>query len=405
MQKVGTYEVLETLYSGPRPLYKVKAADGRILALKTAPVSGLSPELRERFTREGQVCSTLDHPNLIRVYDAGEADGVLFQAMDLLEGGDLNRLFQSGRLLSWEEKLSIMEQVCDGLESAHGMGLIHRDIKPANIFLEKSGRIRLLDFGMARVDASNLTVAGSAVGTLNYMAPEQIRGETCTRAADIFSTGIVFYQLATERHPFSTKNSNIGMILNAILFDPPPPLSQVAPDAPEGLEFVLSKALEKDSSKRLPGAADLKQALSLCRITLRMRGAAASTPSGAVKTVPAGDEKTVAFRVPIIPPPPASVQPRPPGPASGAVPVVKAGPRSGAVQAVQLPESIFCSSCTFANPSTAAFCKRCGLPLLSQSGATPASPSSASNKLAIIMAISGGVLLVALMILIMMSRQ
>ena len=326
MQKIGVYELIESLYSGPRPLYKAKAADGRVLALKTAPISSLTPEMRERFNREAQACSTLDHPNVIRVHDFGEADGVLYQAMDLLEGADLSKIFASGRQFAWEHKLSIMEQVCDGLQYAHGRGLVHRDIKPANIFIEYAGRVRILDFGMARVDTSTLTIAGSAVGTLNYMAPEQVRGEICTFASDIFSAGIVFYQLAGGRHPFSAKYSNVGQIMNGILFDTQPPLAESAPDAPEGLEFILGKALEKDPARRLQSAADLKQALSLCRVTLKMRAQAGggSPLSGGVAVArdgPGDDDKTVAIRapgtlprgasggVPVAPPAPPPVQP------------------------------------------------------------------------------------------------
>ena len=116
---------------------------------------------------------------------------------------DLNKAIASGRQFSWSDKLSIMEAVCAGLQYAHQLGLVHRDIKPANLFLENSGNTRILDFGMAREGSSELTRAGSAVGTLNYMAPEQIRGETCTAATDVFATGIVFQQLSTGLHPFA----------------------------------------------------------------------------------------------------------------------------------------------------------------------------------------------------------
>src|SRR5438093_10175109 len=123
--------------------------------------------------------------------------------MDLLEGADLSRPLNEGRLFSWDEKLSIMEQVCEGLHYAHERKLTHRDIKPANLFLENSGRVRILDFGMARTESSNLTKIGLAVGTMLYMSPEQIRGESCTPAADVFAAGVVFYELATGKHPFA----------------------------------------------------------------------------------------------------------------------------------------------------------------------------------------------------------
>ena len=135
MDKIGPYQILEPLYRGPRPLYRAKAADGTLVALKTIPVAELSAEARERFAREAETCRTLDHPNLIRVFEMGEADGKLYQAMELLEGADLSKVLAEGREFTWEEKLSIMEQVCAGLEYAHEHQLVHRDIKPANLFL------------------------------------------------------------------------------------------------------------------------------------------------------------------------------------------------------------------------------------------------------------------------------
>ena len=405
MQKIGVYQLIESLYSGPRPLYKAKAPDGRVLALKTAPVSSLTPEMRERFNREAETCSTLDHPNVIRVHDFGEADGVLYQAMDLLEGADLSKIFGSGRQFAWEHKLSIMEQVCDGLQYAHSRGLVHRDVKPANIFIEYAGRVRILDFGMARVDASTLTIAGSAVGTLNYMAPEQVRGETCTFASDIFSAGIVFYQLAGGRHPFSAKYSNVGQIMNGILFDMPPPLVESAPDAPEGLEFILSKALEKDPNRRLQTAADLKQALSLCRVTLKMRAQAGggSPLSGATPVVrdgPKDEDKTVAIRAQGIPPGPPRGAPSgvsiPPPPSPVPPPPVSTVSKPPASQ-----NAVYCPSCTHANPPGALFCQRCGQPLAART--TVVQNQGMGGTWAVAVIVSGVVLLIVIFALIWWS--
>src|SRR5579862_2148010 len=114
VDKIGTYQILENIHLGPQPLYKVKSADGRVLALKVTPVQGLSEEARERFLREGETCRALDHPNLTHVYDVGEADGMLYQAMELLEGADLGKVMAEGRQFTWDEKLSIMEQVSEG---------------------------------------------------------------------------------------------------------------------------------------------------------------------------------------------------------------------------------------------------------------------------------------------------
>src|SRR5258708_13604735 len=138
IEKIGPYQILETLHRGPQPLYKAKTKEGQVVALKAAAVAGLTPESRERFTREAETCRTLEHANLVRVFEMGEADGMLYQAMELLEGADLGKVMAEGRTFTWDQKLGIMEQVCDGLECAHANRLVHRDIKPANLFLANS---------------------------------------------------------------------------------------------------------------------------------------------------------------------------------------------------------------------------------------------------------------------------
>src|SRR5688572_29801883 len=138
MTKIGPYQILETLHLGPQPLFRAKAPDGQIIALKAVAVADLTPETRERFLREALICRALHHPNVTRVFDAGEADGMLYQAMELLEGGDFSKVMGEGRHFNWAEKLSLMEQVCEGLNYAHERRMVHRDIKPANLFLENS---------------------------------------------------------------------------------------------------------------------------------------------------------------------------------------------------------------------------------------------------------------------------
>ena len=422
MTKIGPYEVLETLHSGPRPLYKVKAADGRVLALKCISVEGLSDEMRERFNREGEICRALDHPNLVRVYDAGEANGVLYQAMDLLVGSDLNSVFASGRHFTWPEKLSIMEQVCDGLQFAHERNMVHRDIKPANIFLEDSGRVRLLDFGMARVAQSELTKVGSTLGTLNYMSPEQIRGQRCTPASDVFSAGIVFYQLASGRHPFSSRERSLAQVVSAIVFEQPPKLAESAPDAPEGLEFLLNKAMGKEPSQRFQSAGELRQAVSLCRITLGLAGAAPSplhepvVPAAPAQpsAVPNDGEKTRVIQRPTAVPVVAAeeaktrvlrredfaaVRPRPAEPPKAPPP---APPRPAAPPAppANAPHLRYCPACTFANQPNATFCGGCGAALV-----IPAEEKEASTNWALYIAIAVAVLLAVALVVVLLVKK
>jgi serine/threonine protein kinase len=384
MDKIGPYHILEPLFRGPRPMYRAKAADGTLVALKTIPVAGLSEEARERFAREAETCRTLDHPNLIRVFETGEADGFLYQAMELLEGADLNKVLAEGREFTWEEKISIMEQVCAGLEYAHEHQLVHRDIKPANLFLENSGRVKVLDFGMVRVADSKLTRVGAAVGTLNYMSPEQIRGDRCTAAADVFSTGIVFFQLATGRHPFSARDRSLGQVVSAIVFEKPPRLGEVRPDAPEGLEFILAKALEKDPAQRQQNAGELRQALEFCRAIIRLGVAPqnneppggapeqdakpAARPSSTPKAPADGKTRVLERPTPAV----AISQPRPPV-TPPALPKPQPKP---AAQASSAPQARYCPSCTTPNPPDARLCRGCGAPLTAGIETPPAARQS-----------------------------
>ncbi len=249
-ERIGQYQILGLVSEGRGPLYRARTAEGRVLALKAIPAEGANEAARQRFSREAAISTTLDHPNLVRVWDAGEADGFFYLAMDLLEGCDLKQLLAERRELSWPQKLSVMDQICAGLEYVHSRNLVHRDIKPANVFLEDSGRVRILDFGVARVASSKLTRPGSAIGTVGYMAPEQVLGETCTPASDVFAAGIVLYELATGQHPFAGKRKDPSRIMTAILFRTPPSIKGLVPDAPDGLDVVISQALEKNALRR-----------------------------------------------------------------------------------------------------------------------------------------------------------
>ena len=418
--KIGPYQIVEIIHRGPQPLFRARAKDGHEVALKAVPVANLTPETRERFTREAETCRGLEHPNLIRVFEMGEADGMLFQAMEMLEGADLGKVMSEGRHFSWDARLAIMEQVSAGLQYAHEHRLVHRDIKPANLFLENSGRVRVLDFGMVRVAESELTKIGSSLGTLNYMSPEQIRGERCTPATDVFSAGIVFFQLATGRHPFSTRDRSLGQVVSAIVFETPPKLSELAPDAPEGLEFVLLRALEKDPDRRLQNAGELKQAISLCRVAAQLSptpaAPAAASPSVGEKTrvfqrplaVPAAPNDSDKTRVmprathtPAAPldddktkvmqrPSPSPVAPPPPPPPRLPPAASKASP-------APTQQFRYCPSCTFANPPHVTECERCQTPF--STAAYPTKTGSWPLYVAIAIAVLLAIALIVVLIL------
>ena len=400
MEAIGAYKIQSTLAAGRRPVYLATSKDGKKVVIKTAPVKELGEEERARFLREAEICSKLDHPNLVKVIESGEANEVLYQVMDYLEGMDLNKALASGRQFTWADKLSIMEAVCAGLQFAHAQGLVHRDIKPANLFLENAGNTRILDFGMAREGASELTKVGSAVGTLNYMAPEQIRGETCTAATDVFATGIVMQQLCTGHHPFAMGKKTLPEILSAILFDAPPAWGEAGAGAPEGLEFVTRRAMEKDPEKRWHNAGELKQALSLCRFTLDNKPAdAASSP---VAPAPAAAprepeiEKTIIVKraaprpvAPAAPPPPAPAPPPPPAPKPAPIP--------------QPPsQTKFCTSCTYSNPRDAVVCGKCGIPFAAAAASEPA--SGVSNIMMWVLAAAVALLIITLIVVGVLSN-
>ena len=426
MDKIGPFQILETIHRGSQPLFRARGKDGKEVAVKAIPVANLTDEMRERFTREAETCRNLDHPNIIRVFETGEADGMLYQAMELLEGADLGRVLSEGRHFDWDAKLSIMEQIASGLQYAHEHQLVHRDIKPANLFLENSGRLKVLDFGMVRVAASELTKAGASLGTLNYMSPEQIRGERVTPATDVFSAGIVFYQLASGRHPFSSRDRGLAQVVSAIVFEAPPKLSEVCTGAPEGLEFILGRALEKDVARRLQNAGDLKQAVSLCRVTLDMAPPPAApaaredlaatkvmrTPQApAAPPVPVDDGKTQVLHRPTLasaepvdgktralprmgPPKPVTPPPPPPPPAPKPI-----APRSRPT--APAPQYTYCPSCTFANPAGSAVCQRCQTPF---GAPAPAPVAAKPSQMPLYIAVGVAALLAIVLILVLLRK-
>jgi serine/threonine protein kinase len=373
MDKELQYELLEKVASGQQSVYKAKDKTGRLVSVKAAPTATLTPDMRERFLREVHICSSFDHPNLLKVEDSGETTETIYQVTEWLEGMTLAELLKQKLVVSWDQKLGIMEQVCAGLEYAHSKNILHRDVKPSNIFLESSGRVKLLDFGMARTQESNLTVAGLSPGTLTYMSPEQVRGEQVAEASDIFCAGIVFYELATGIHPFAAPGSNVGAVLSAILFQSPTPLKQIAPDAPDGLDIILNQALEKDPARRYSSARELRQTISVCR-TLRSAGGL-NVPAGG--DIDAG--KTVIIKRP--------------KPEAGAEP-----PRP-AFQRVPTPPPLqqkFCPYCTSPNKLDATVCANCAMPM--GEVVTPAAEPAKPTNWVLILSVLAVVLLAAVVV-------
>jgi serine/threonine-protein kinase len=258
-QKIGKYEVIDqigrggmgTIFRARDPILE------RSVALKVISDLEVTSELRSRFFREAQACARITHPNIVIVHDMGEDDGRLFIVMELLDGEELGRVIARHERLSLPEKLDIVRQLCDGLHFAHQKGVVHRDVKPANILLLSTGRVKIVDFGIAQLAGAatqrDLTRAGMIMGTIRYMAPEQVRGHA-DRRSDIFSVAAVSYELFSGRPPFS--GNDPLQILEQLRTATPPRLTEMDPNLPSDLADVIARGIQKEPEARF---ADLGQ--------------------------------------------------------------------------------------------------------------------------------------------------
>jgi eukaryotic-like serine/threonine-protein kinase len=243
---------------------------GRDIAIKVLRERFATPIARERFLREARACSALSHPNICAIYDLGDSGGRPFLVMELLEGETL-RSHIGSQPINPEQALEFAVQLTRALETAHGKGIVHRDIKPANVMITPQGQVKVLDFGLAKINSAapapageqqetavmdDLTVTGTTVGTYAYMSPEQARGGAVDARSDIWSLGVVLYEMATGSQPFGGPTA--AAVLERLFTQRPDPLRQRNPQAPSELEPIIFKALEKDPSHRYQSASELR---------------------------------------------------------------------------------------------------------------------------------------------------
>ena len=268
--KIGKYDVVGVIgRGGMGVVYQGKDPQlDRPVAIKM--VIGMfaeNPDMLKRFFREAQSLGSLQHPNIVTIYDLGDYDGNPYLVMEYLEGEGLDAAMSKPRPLSLLEKLNIMLQVCQGLGYAHRRGVIHRDIKPANIMLGKDGGVKIFDFGIAYAGNQQLTRTGQVMGTLRYMAPEQFSGKSVDARTDIFSTGVVLYQLFTNHLPFEGENTASTMM--KIVHEPPMPLGVFLSAYPPEVEQILNRALAKNPDDRYSSADELALDLSQLQVQLK----------------------------------------------------------------------------------------------------------------------------------------
>jgi serine/threonine-protein kinase len=302
LKKLGKYEIrgelgqgaMGVVYDGFDPMI------GRRVALKTVRRDQLDraevEEILARFKREAQAAGRLNHPNIVQIYEYGEDDGTAFIAMEFVEGRELKDHFDADARFPIAEIVRIMGQLLEALDYSHKNGVVHRDIKPANIILLKDGTVKVADFGIARVESSNLTQAGSVLGTPSYMSPEQFMGQTVDGRSDLFSAGVILYQFLTGEKPFT---GALTTIMHKVLKEEPPAPSALNVQVPRPFDALIRKALAKRPDERFQNGREFAIALKMAAAGQAVPGDSDATlVNDAEATLVSAAEATLAMERP-----------------------------------------------------------------------------------------------------------
>ena len=324
ISSLGKYEIrreigrgaMGVVYEGYDPFIK------RVVALKTIRADQLSGEDSEnviaRFRREAQAAGRLSHPNIVSIYDFGEEAGAWFIAMEFVKGRELKECFEANERFTTASIVKIMSQILEALDYSHRQGVIHRDIKPANIFMLPDGSVKVADFGIAHIEASNLTQVGAVMGTPAYMSPEQIMGLPVDGRSDLFSAGVILYQFLTGERPFS---GSAATTMQKVLKEDPLPPSSLNVQAPLEMDAIVRKALAKRPEDRFQTASEFAAAvratvpgMTITNADATLMSAAPAAPIAAFDKTLVKHDATTAIPAPptaIPAPPPSAVQPMP----------------------------------------------------------------------------------------------